>query len=435
MDKRAVSPVIGNVLLVAVAVVIATVLVVAALGLFSGGEPAPTAEFEFTKTDNGLVIVHTHGGEIDPGQLYVRGEDPDGDVTFGTWAALGGEAEGGAVSAGDRLRLPAADFDEAITVVWNPADRDRSAILDRWHGTAPPNAVTELDGCGEIDEAGTYELTSNVSGGSDCLTVVADGVTIDGNGHVVDGGGGTGAGILVDGSQPLADVTVTDVRIEGFNQGLKLDGVTDGRFENVTAANLSGLGAVGYVVRNANRNSFENLDVSGAQGGLQVRNSDNNDFDGVDAGGSTYGVSVQGSTGNTLTGVTATNTQLSAVELTGGADGNTLVDITANGSSFGSGIVVDDSDDNVIRNSVAAGNSNNGIRVQSGSLRNEIETTTAVGNGASGFLVEDGDENSFVGGNDAENNGSYGYCLDPANDNEYNKSANDASGNADGPYC
>jgi flagellin-like protein len=84
-ERRAVSPVIGVVLMVAITVVLAALVGTFALGLGGGEEPAPQASFSTTVTDDPsdgahVTLVHEGGDPIDAARtrVVVRLVDADG---------------------------------------------------------------------------------------------------------------------------------------------------------------------------------------------------------------------------------------------------------------------------------------------------------------------------------------------------------------------
>ena len=88
--------------------------------------------------------------------------------------------------------------------------------------------TTELTECTRIDEPGTYVLASNITNesASTCLNVVADNVTIDGNGYTIDGVDRNGTAI-----SSLEAVTVTDMTVRRFDAGVRLQ---NARIDNST---------------------------------------------------------------------------------------------------------------------------------------------------------------------------------------------------------
>jgi len=102
--------------------------------------------------------------------------------------------------------------------------------------TPPPYTITT---------SGSYRLTSNLTGAGVVLTITADDVTLDLNGFAVDGAGGPGPAIQVNGrNATIRNGTVRNVGSEGIN------GVGDGTaVENVTVHDCGR----GIVVTNGGR--------------------------------------------------------------------------------------------------------------------------------------------------------------------------------------
>ena len=89
-DDNAVSPVIGVILMVAITVILAAVIASFVLGLGSSNDdvqPNTSFNFDYTadSTADTLKITMTDGDEINPANLYLRGEVPNtatvGDTT------------------------------------------------------------------------------------------------------------------------------------------------------------------------------------------------------------------------------------------------------------------------------------------------------------------------------------------------------------------
>ncbi len=76
-EDRAVSPVIGVILMVAITVILAAVIASFVLGLGQNQEVAPTATFDFNyhSDASALNITHTGGDNIVASNVYVRGSN------------------------------------------------------------------------------------------------------------------------------------------------------------------------------------------------------------------------------------------------------------------------------------------------------------------------------------------------------------------------
>lgn len=85
-DSRAVSPVIGVILMVAITVILAAVIGTFVLGLGDSVESAPQASFNFDLDEDSdeLTISHRGGDNVDEADIEVTGTNEDGSVFTGS---------------------------------------------------------------------------------------------------------------------------------------------------------------------------------------------------------------------------------------------------------------------------------------------------------------------------------------------------------------
>jgi hypothetical protein len=126
-DERGFTPIAGTGLLVGVVVLLLAVVGAAMFGLIDGVAP-PDAEFQVEHENGDLVVVAAGPEPVPAEELYVRGEDPDGEVEFGAWP---GE---GVVEPGDRVVVPNATGNEQFDVVWEPVAFDTRETLGTYNG-------------------------------------------------------------------------------------------------------------------------------------------------------------------------------------------------------------------------------------------------------------------------------------------------------------
>ncbi|NHN61334.1 right-handed parallel beta-helix repeat-containing protein [Halorussus rarus] len=155
------------------------------------------------------------------------------------------------------------------------------------HGAAATDAAqTQISSCTTIDQPGEYVLTSDIENGGktpiskSCIRITADGVTLDGGGHLVDGRGVSDtkgiaavdtenvvirnvevddwhAGVLVEGGS----ATVRDVRTYSNAFGVRLENATSATVENSTVEdNLVGVSAINQTVTLAD-NEFSGNEI------------------------------------------------------------------------------------------------------------------------------------------------------------------------------
>ena len=125
-EERAVSPVIGVILMVAITVILAAVIGTFVLGLGDQVESAPQASFDFQETTNNgdeLVIRHRGGDNIDTNTVDVRVDGQNVDDAFNS---LNGES----FSAGDEITIDgdddnffADDESQSVDIVFTSGDR------------------------------------------------------------------------------------------------------------------------------------------------------------------------------------------------------------------------------------------------------------------------------------------------------------------------
>lgn len=134
-DERAVSPVIGVVLMVAITVILAAVIAafVMDLGDDMGGDGAPNtvfdsdANYEIEDNDDPFVTFsHESGDPVAKEDLHLAG-DNDGDYSLDT------DGDVDQITAGDRIEITTDDISdrpeegEIIEVVWE--EGDNSAVI------------------------------------------------------------------------------------------------------------------------------------------------------------------------------------------------------------------------------------------------------------------------------------------------------------------
>jgi len=138
-EDRAVSPVIGVILMVAITVILAAVIGTFVLGLGDQvSENAPQASFSIEFADNGgfsggtgdyVNITHDGGETLDNSTLDVEGDGADSlsYVSDSTWDD--------AISSGDEISYENVNSGETIRIVWtNPNGGSTNTIA---RSTAP----------------------------------------------------------------------------------------------------------------------------------------------------------------------------------------------------------------------------------------------------------------------------------------------------------
>jgi len=130
-DERAVSPVIGVILMVAITVILAAVIGTFVLGLGDSVESAPQASFNFdydASTDN-VTITHRGGDNINTNNTEIRVNDTaigDSGLTIGGSSQSFANATDGTFQAGESVTISGSDGaleESEIVLVTTGGDR------------------------------------------------------------------------------------------------------------------------------------------------------------------------------------------------------------------------------------------------------------------------------------------------------------------------
>jgi parallel beta-helix repeat protein len=231
--------------------------------------------------------------------------------------------------------------------------------------------------CGQVLTQSTTVGNDLVDCLGDGLVVGDDNITVDLNGHRVDGVG-LGAGVRNPG---FAFVTVRNGTIQEFDQGVLLGAGTQiNVVEDLTAQD----------------NQVAGVELTGAGSGNQVRD-------------------------NTLLGN-------STAVLLDGSSGNTVSSNTASGGG-NMGIVLVAASGNALLTNTVAGTGDGGIEVSQASHTNRIEGNVVISTGDAGIALSDSDGNQLLS-NTSSGNSDAGISLSAANGGEV--SGNDVRFNPTG---
>ena len=121
---RAVSPVIGVILMVAITVILAAVIGSFVLGLGESVDSAPQASFDFSvnETEDSLVVTHRGGDTIEINNIEVRVGGSDATLNN---AASGGSALTGSFSTGDTGYVDiSGSAGETVDIIYIAGDRE-----------------------------------------------------------------------------------------------------------------------------------------------------------------------------------------------------------------------------------------------------------------------------------------------------------------------
>jgi parallel beta-helix repeat protein len=281
-----------------------------------------------------------------------------------------------------------------------------------------------ISGCAKINESGYWELTQDIINNTSitCIEITVSNVVFDGKGHIIDGiDSASSNGILVHNStQMLSNVTIINVTVRDWSNGLLFRNVNDSRIDNVTAtSNSNGLNlSMNYSViegstANYNdklgihlENSGNNVIVGNTANdngwtGIYLHNSDNNKISGNIANNNVYkGIYLLYSDNNRVENNTVNDNDETGVYV--GASGNVVNNNTIVDNYYG--VDLKGSNNRIKNNTINSGLY--GIRVYANN--NRIDNNTIDSN-RYGIYVEG--DNTIIENNTMNNNWEYGIRL------------------------
>jgi flagellin-like protein len=128
-DERAVSPVIGVILMVAITVILAAVIGTFVLGLGQNVQSTPQASFDFDfeqDADPSVAVTHNGGDTLEIGDNTNSVEIVSGDGEDTPWVNT---SSGGSVAAGDTRTHNYTTNGTTVRVVWTGPNNESSATL------------------------------------------------------------------------------------------------------------------------------------------------------------------------------------------------------------------------------------------------------------------------------------------------------------------
>ena len=232
--------------------------------------------------------------------------------------------------------------------------------------------ATPIDSCTVIVQPGRYVLTGDVrdSSAGPCIVVGSPDVVLDGQGHELNGTGGPGGashvGVFVRTAREDANVTLRNLSVVGWGNGLFLSGVSGATIENVTVR----------------ENALDGVTILGGTG-LALRGATASD-------NGRNGVSLFDSSQSTVSGVVASDNGRNGLSVFDG-QGLTVSDLAADGNGF-SGLSIVNASTVTVTGSRLADNRLRGVlTTQSRDVRLEA---TRVSNNSLAEITGLGDRNT-----------------------------------------
>ena len=125
-DDRAVSPVVGVALLIAMTVILAAVIGAVVLGIGVGPADAPQATLSFSESSDGIELSHNGGDALVVDEISVIDDDGDSvDLDTATTEALDDTMTSGQTVTFDDTEVNP----DSVTVVWEDPESGSTTTL------------------------------------------------------------------------------------------------------------------------------------------------------------------------------------------------------------------------------------------------------------------------------------------------------------------
>lgn len=130
-EERAVSPVVGVALLIAIAVILAAVIGAVVLGLGTGGAEVPQAQLSMDVDDDNVTVMHASGEPLPEEEVRVEinGNEADTpeDGELDSALTAGGETN---FEFDDWSGVDNAEDVDRVTVIWDEPGTDTEHTLE-----------------------------------------------------------------------------------------------------------------------------------------------------------------------------------------------------------------------------------------------------------------------------------------------------------------
>jgi flagellin-like protein len=135
-EERAVSPVIGVILMVAITVILAAVIGTFVLGLGQNVQSTPQAsfDFDFNSSNTSVDVTHNGGDTLEVGENTATVEITSTSGNTVEWAPANESDD--AVSAGDTQSYSYGSAGDTVRVVWTGPNNESSATLGQQEAPA-----------------------------------------------------------------------------------------------------------------------------------------------------------------------------------------------------------------------------------------------------------------------------------------------------------
>ncbi|MEO3974717.1 NosD domain-containing protein [Streptomyces sp. CAU 1734] len=299
------------------------------------------------------------------------------------------------------------------------------------HATSPAAALAPLS-CGQTVTTSVVLVADLLNCPGDGLIIGSGGITVDLNGHTVDGVG-LGTGIRNNGfdNTIITNSSTAPARVEQFDYGTRLDPGSSGnlvekiiiRNNEFSGVTLHGAGANNRVRGNLiERQSHTGVTLTGGSNSNVI-------IDNTISFNQGGGVFVQSSADNRFESNRITDSGQAGVVLEASMV-NTLLTNTISGSGDGGVVIRLGADHNLLQSNTATRNSDAGVII-SGSTGNRLLSNDLRNSGDSGVFLQAAHSSRILGNNVSENTG--GIQLSGSDNNLIrSNTANDTTGDGIG---
>ena len=270
-----------------------------------------------------------------------------------------------------------------------------------------------LTNCIDITSPGVYYLTADIinSSQSYCINISANNVTLDCQGHLIDGDDSADYGIYIyRDSEQITNITIRNCIMQDWDVANIYFKNADGNtIVNATSSSSPG---EGIFLDSSDSNTLKNITAnSNNVDGIYLENSNSNTLQEITANFNGYGISLANSNSNTLQNITANSNNRHGIYLGYNSNSNILQDITANSNGYGI-YLHRFSNSNTLTNITA---NSNGIGICLWYvISNTLQDITANSNGI-GIYLDSSGSNTLT--NITANSNDYGILIRSSNSN------------------
>ena len=295
------------------------------------------------------------------------------------------------------------------------------AVLLLVAGAGTANAAHSITTCADdVTSSGLHTVDSDITDGgvTSCIDINASDVVLEGNDNTIDGldQDSGSIGVSVTDSATLTNVTVRNLTVTNWEDGVSYDDADDGKVTNVNASANSNQGIRLFL--SSNNDVTSNTAIGNTNQGIElVFSSDNNSVtSNTVTGNGRDGIRLfSSSDNNNVTSNTATGNDRDGIRLFSSSDNNNVTSNTATGND-NSGIGITSSGNNTVTSNTATGNDKNGIDLFSSSNNNTVTANTATGNSIDGVRLYSSSDNNVMS-NNASGNDQDGLEVEVSSDN------------------